>query len=67
MTLAEILATDRKIKYVNNTGMDLRMFDAELDAMIFANSATPPEDLADLIRVEYVDIGSESRCILYAQ
>lgn len=66
MTLEQILATDRKIKYVNNSGMDLRMFDAELDAMIFANSTTPPEDLADMIRVEYVQVDEESRCIIYA-
>ena len=66
MTLTQILATARKIKYVNNSGMDLRMFDDQLDTMIFANSTTPPEDLADLIRVEYAQIGDESCCIIYA-
>lgn len=66
MTLDEILATDRKVKYVNNSGMDLRLFDRQLDEMIFANCTTPPEDLADLIRVEYVQIGTESRCVISA-
>jgi len=66
MTLNEILSTERKIKYVNDSGMDLRMFDAQLDQMIFADSTEPPEDLADIIRVEYVKLGDERRCIIYA-
>lgn len=67
MTLNQILATDRKIFYVNNTGVDLSWFDKQLGEMIFANSTVPPEDLADVIRVEYVQFGTESRCIIYPQ
>jgi hypothetical protein len=66
MTLAEILATPRKIAYVNNTGMDLRMWHDQIMAAVEADSTTPPDDLVDLVTIRYVHLGTERRAILEA-
>lgn len=67
MTLDQILATPRKILYVNNSGCDLAMFENEIRAAIYADSTELPEEIADLIRIEYVKFGDESRAIIYPQ
>ena len=65
MTLDQILATPRRIKFVNNTGHNLDMFSKEIDAAIFADSTELPEEIADLIRIEYVQLGDERRAIIW--
>lgn len=66
MTLTEILATPRKIAYVDNTGMDLRMWHDQLMAVIEADSTTPPDDLVGLVTIRYVELGTERRAIIDA-
>ena len=67
MTLDQILATDRKIAYVNNTGCDVRMFDEVIMSAIYADSTELPEEIADLFVLKYVRISdNEHRAILYA-
>lgn len=66
MTLTEILATPRRIAYVDNTGMDLRMWHDQLMAVIEADSTTPPDDLVDLVTITYVELGTERRAIIAA-
>jgi hypothetical protein len=64
MTLDQILATQRKILYVNNTGVDVSMFDEMFRVAIYANSTVLHDDVADLFTLEYVQLGNESRAIL---
>jgi hypothetical protein len=67
MKLEQILATERKIAYVNNTGVDVRMFDEVIMNAIYADSTELPEEIADLFVLKYVQISpNESRAILYA-
>lgn len=64
MTLDKILATDRKILFVNNTVSDVSMFENEIRKAIYADSTELPEEIADLLTLTYVRFGDENRAIL---
>lgn len=65
MQLNDILATDRKILFVNNTGHDVSMFENEIRAAIYADSTELPEEIADLLVLSYARISdTENRAIL---
>jgi hypothetical protein len=65
MTLTEILAIPHRIKYINNIGADLSMFDKALDCAIFNHTTELPEEMQDLFVLSYVKISStEQRCII---
>lgn len=50
---------------VNNTGENLRMFDAVLIDCV-RNDKPLPEELADLIRLDIVIVGGERRGVINA-
>lgn len=65
MTHDQIMATERKIAYVNNTGSDMSMFEDEIMAAIHADSTELPEEISDLLTLSYVRISDiENRAIL---
>lgn len=63
MTLEQILATPRKIAYVDNTG-EARMFDEQIRAAVYADSTELPSAIADIFKLTYVQIGDERRAII---
>lgn len=60
MTHAEIMTTDRKIAYVDNTG-EARMFHKEILAAVHTDSTELPEEIADLMTLSFVQISANER------